>query len=145
MTKKKFYYPQRVDKTVAEQGVWFDVYDKSDNYHGSFKCRHMDVASPLHQVNVARALRIHAEKLRGNKKLENAVIMIENSITDWKLPVDPEDKSAKAEPYSKDSALEYFSDDDALFVLSELVQFVFDERNFKAVTARNEIEDVTGN
>lgn len=131
-----FVFPTRFDTAIADEGIWFEVVDELDNEWGSFKCVLLDRGIPRYQHAVERLRRKHNGKRKVSEDFK-AELFVELALVDWKL----KNAAGKDIPFTKESALSYFSNPRATFALDYLSALVEDVRNFQA----DEEEDVEGN
>lgn len=131
-----FYFPKRFDSTQADEGVWTSVIDEMDNLWLRAKLCLFDENTQRYRITMERLQRKYPRGRNGqpNAKLKEMSadalaieLFVEMSFVDWEL----KDAKGKLIPFSKEAAVEYLSQPEALFALSALGAFARDVRNFQ--------------
>lgn len=129
----KFHIPQRYDMTLAEEGVWFSIYDENNTHWGDFRLGYLDPSSPRTELVYKRIRAKYAAQIRSNKLADLEaikVVFVEAILKDWRGIKD--DKGKEVE-FSIENALAYFSEEGTRYVLSRLGELSGDVTNFTAL------------
>lgn len=138
----KFKKHVRYDKDMANDGVWFSIIDEVENNYGEFRLRHVDRANPRTKLDFKRIQTKYQESIRSGKMTTDEsqrIYFCEAVLVDWKGVLDEKGKEV---PFTVADAIEYFSDDDNLYVLERLIQLSDDIRNFNKLEP---VEDIIKN
>lgn len=134
----KFAIPKRYDEKIAQEGVWFEMATETGEEYGSFLCEFVDWLHPRTKAKKEKFQRML--KQRGNAKIDEfeltALMLVEMCLKDWKV------RGADGEliEYSKEVAMEYFSEVDTRYCLNLLADMAGDAKNFAADATVEEIE-----
>jgi hypothetical protein len=132
----KFKFVKRFDSGKAEDGVWFRVEDEMENSHGRFLCPLFDPTTQRYRVTLERLQREYPKSKNGQphptiKAMgDDAVqkmIFVEMSLIDWEV----EGADGKLIPFTKQDALEYFSEPESQYVYEYLRMNASDVRNYQ--------------
>lgn len=131
----KFTLPNRVDKSLAQEGTFVPIYDELGNFWGEYKLVWMDVESQRGRKFFQAAQRKFGLDRRAASDAERDAaarkMFVNTYLVDWKLPV--EMTGGKPLPYSVEVADELFSDDGTQWLLARLLQIAGDITTFAAV------------
>ena len=155
----KFFIPKRYDENMAEEGVWFEVFDENDNFYGSFKLRFLDNTTNKTHLEAKRLMRKYKIDATGKGKRSDAekaaeatkfarVIFCEMILCGWKLPKDANDLNPKESEYTVEDGIEYFEQAGTEHVMVTLNHFAEDPTNFigtPTADAKAEVEDTVKN
>jgi len=141
MTDFNFDLPERYNETIADEGVWFSVYDENNRLWGEFKCalydtdsRRMKKAQEALKVKYAKEIRTKS----ADAEVLGTELFLDAILLDWKL----NGKDGKAIKFSKEAASAYFAQKPvAKFVLPALLEYSQEVRNYQVAPK----EEVSGN
>lgn len=141
-----FFFPERFDVSLAEEGEWFEVVDENENVWGEFKCLLVDQTLPHYKVAIERLNRKYNTGSSKRKKKPGddfaAELLVTMSLRDWKL----NDAKGKPITYTPELAMKYFTNPKGAFVLTYLSERISDVRHFQTDEQNEAGEgDVLGN
>lgn len=129
MTTPIFKKKTRVDKVIANEGVWTKIYDDTGDYYGNIKIRFFDTTSERVRNSAKRFKALHNKyKAQDEERLANIVYNIEMMIVDWK---DIEGGDGENVPFSIESAIAYFTDEDNMWIMQYIENVAMSSANFK--------------
>lgn len=138
----KFTFPKRYDENEAKEGVWFSVYDENDNHWGTYKMALFNITAPHVKAQISAWNRKHKKEIetrqfKGNEGIIRAFVDI--ALLDWK---DMDNlNGGKAFSFSKQTAYDLLSNEDAAFLSEMLIDFAGNVRNFTGVDPEADQED----
>ena len=138
----KFALPKRVNQTVADEGKWVAYYSSvTDHSYGEFKIRSLDPYSK--RVQAAQVEQAKKNALIDSKKLTQEEItlhnireVVETTVADWRGVLDGEGNEI---PFTMETAIEYFSEEDAREVFFFLWDFAREPRNYRDGLTKDDI------
>lgn len=113
----EFYFPERFDSTLADDGVKFEVIDENDHVWGVFKCRLIDRTLPRWRTTMERIQRRYKNDNKTKLIDIRGELFVELALVDWE---EVKDGKGKAIPFDKATAIRYFMNPRARFALDEL-------------------------
>lgn len=123
----EFFFPDRFDNTLADDGVKFEVIDENDHVWGVFKCRLIDRTLPRWRTTLERVQRRYKNDNKTKLVDIRGELFVELSLVDW----DMKDAKGKSIPFDKAVAVRYFKNDKAKFALEYLFAMAEDVRNYQ--------------
>jgi hypothetical protein len=133
--------PSRYNEELADEGVWFSVYDEDDRLWGKFKCAMYDADSRRFKQAFDRLKTKYAKEIRTKStdaEKMGAELFLDAVLLDWEEVT----VGGKEFAFTRANAELYFAHKPHLkFALPKLLEFSQDVRNYQAAPK----DEIAGN